>query len=340
MATPTLQADYFDGRSARNQPVRLWLEQEQAVIAGALGERRYPVRQVRWPEPTRHGQRRALLPDGGVLSVAEAADWDEWVQQATGGRGLGRTFAQRWFSSWRRTMLALALLAGLFFSAWRWGLPWAADIVTAWVPPQVDTHLGDEAISQLGTVLLKPSTLSLQEQQAWRERLATFAAAQPGPAIPIELHFQDTGKSIGPNAFALPGGHIVVTDQLIELLRDQPDTVLGVLAHEIGHVRGRHGMRMLVRASLGSTLAAMMVGDVSGLMAGAPALLMSAEYSRQFEREADATARDWLINAGRSPRAMQVFFERIQGKYGKSRLLPIAFSSHPANEERMRFFDR
>ncbi|TXD95922.1 hypothetical protein FUT87_06250, partial [Mitsuaria sp. TWR114] len=67
---PTLLADYFDGRSARARPVRLWLEHEQLVIHDQDldgVERRYPIRQVQWPERTRHGQRQAQLPDGGVL---------------------------------------------------------------------------------------------------------------------------------------------------------------------------------------------------------------------------------------------------------------------------------
>ena len=59
-AAPSLRADYFDGRSARARPVRLWLEQDQLVVHDqdlATVERRYPVRQVLWPERTRHGRR-------------------------------------------------------------------------------------------------------------------------------------------------------------------------------------------------------------------------------------------------------------------------------------------
>ena len=370
-AAATLQADWFDGRSARARPVRLWLEREQLVVhdqdlAGV--ERRYPIRQVQWPERTRHGQRQAQLPDGGVLMAKDASDWDAWADASTQGRGLGGGLAVRWFSTWKHSNGALVAVVAVGGMTWHWGVPAAADVIARHLPAAIEQSIGDGALDQIDRLLLKPSTTSAREQQQWRERFAAMVASQPAEATPYELHFRDAGQTFGPNAFALPGGHIVITDELLRLLGDEPDAVLGVLAHELGHVREQHGLRLTMRASLMGGLLGVAIGDFSSLLAGAPAVLMQASYSRDFERAADAQAKRLLVDSGRSPRAMRVLFERLgewrskrsaqgraeraseprglgrdvgeRAKAGAGELLRIAFNSHPADDERMRFFER
>ncbi len=371
MDAPTLLADFFDGHSARARPVRLWLEHDQLVVHDQTldtVERRYPVRQVLWPEPTRHGQRQAQLPDGGVVTTPDGVAWDDWVRASTDGRGFATGLAVKWFSSWRHTAVAMVAVILLAAATWRWGVPAAADLIARSVPATVEQSIGDEAMQQLEGFLLKPSKLPEAEQRLWRERFAAMVARQPGISTGYQLHFRDTGRGLGPNAFALPGGHIVVTDELLKLLGDQPDAVLGVLAHELGHVREQHGLRLTMRATLMGALLGFAIGDFSSVLAGAPTVLMHASYSRDFEREADAQAKQLLIDSGRSPRAMLLLFERIgewreeraleqkqaaaseprgvardvgeAAKAGAGEMLRIAFSSHPADEERMRFFER
>jgi Zn-dependent protease with chaperone function len=241
-------------------------------------------------------------------------------------------------------------------------------VIARHLPAPIEQSIGDGAMEQIDSLLLKPSRMPARDQQQWRERFAAMVASQPGGSTAYELHFRDAGETFGPNAFALPGGHIVVTDELLRLLGDEPDAVLGVLAHELGHVREQHGLRLTMRASLMGGLLGFAVGDFSSLLAGAPAVLMQASYSRDFERAADAQAKRLLIDSGRSPRAMLVLFERLgewrtkrsaqarseraseprslgrdvgeQAKAGAGELLRIAFNTHPADDERMRFFER
>lgn len=374
-AATILDAEYFDGRSGRARPVRLRIEQQHLIVHELdldAVERRYPLRQVQWPERTRHGQRQAQLPDGGLVSARAPGEWDAWLASAARGHDLGGGLAARWFSSWRRSLIAVAVVVALGGATWHWGVPVAGDQVARLLPASMEQSIGDESMSQLDDAFLKPSELSAEQQGLWRERFAAMVASQPGEATTYRLHFRNTGTALGPNAFALPGGHIVVTDELIKLLGDQPDAVLGVLAHELGHVRERHGMRLAMRASLSGALVGFAIGDFSSLLAAGPAALMNASYSRDFERAADAQAKRLLIDSGRSPRAMLTLFERIdtwratraeqakvkaeadrasaprridkeigdQAKTGAGELLRIAFNSHPADEERIRFFEQ
>jgi Zn-dependent protease with chaperone function len=157
---------------------------------------------------------------------------------------------------------------------------------------------------------------------------------------------------------------MVMTDELVELVGRDDKVITAVLAHELGHVRHRHGIRMLIQATALSGLAAMVVGDFSTVLAGVPVLLGQASYSRDAEREADQEAVRILKSAGISPAVMVTMFEKIaaqrneaakSGKAGKSgepveadspgdKLpdqesgLGIAFASHPADAERIRYF--
>jgi len=337
MAEPArLQLEYFDGRSARPHQAEIQLQDGQLQLVSGLHNHQYPLGSVRWPERQRHGQRQALLPDGGVLSCADAARWDAWARAS----GLHDSLTVRWMQNWRLVGAALALLLAVLLMAWRWGLPLATEAALRWLPPALEQQIGSQALTQLEAHWLRPSQLPPAEQDGLRQRFAALVAQAhaPGHAPAYQLHFRAASAALGPNAFALPGGDIVLTDALVQLMRDRPDAVLGVLAHELGHVRQRHGLRLAVQASLVSAAAGLVVGDFSALLGGVPALLTQQAYSRDFEREADAEARRCLLAAGISPRVMLDFFERLAQRRQHADGLPIAFSSHPADAERKRFF--
>lgn len=351
-----IEALYFDGRSARPQPVRLAIDGEHLVATpqppgGA--PLRWPLKQVQWPERTRHGRRVVQLADGGQLEAADAAAFDDW-RRASGAREGWVVRAQQ---QWRATLLAVLLLVAVLVAGYRWGVPVLADAVVALVPHEVDRSVGQAAFQQLQDRWLEPSALPAERQAALRERAQTaIDAAYPAPQQrPWRLHFRTGGQALGANAFALPDGSIVITDEMVALLAGHDDTIVGVIGHEYGHVHRRHGMRAVVRFSLVSAATSVALGDFSVVIAGLPAMLAQLGYSRDAEREADADAARVLQASGRDPAVMAVLFERLAAGQGGGRArdkagasapapgprratLPIALASHPLDEERIRFF--
>src|SRR5690606_8207508 len=111
----------------------------------------------------------------------------------------------------------------------------------------------EQALKEVDANFLKPSKLAPERQAELRAgfvRLATLVGPDlqryRGYSPPLTLEFR---SGIPANAFALPGGTIVMTDAMVEQARRSGtgDTaLLGVLAHEIGHVQHRHTTRMLV----------------------------------------------------------------------------------------------
>jgi Zn-dependent protease with chaperone function len=342
-----LAADYFDGRSARARPARVHLERGELVIAFDGGERRVPLTQVQWSERQRHGARIAHFTaagGGGSLQCDDSASWDAFVRALPAAREGLVVRAQQ---SWRGVLVAVVLLVAVLAAGYRWGVPLAARGVVAVIPLEADAAVGRVALQSVEGRWLKPSQLASEH----RARLAAafermVAAAFPDPASRPSYDLRFHASTIGPNAFALPGGTIVLTDELVTLLPDGDDAVLGVLAHELGHVRARHGMRLVVQVSLLGAATSAALGDFSGVLASVPALLGQMAYSRNAEREADAESVRLLKAAGLSPLAMVAFFERArvwrdsdEGRRKGADIDPgIAFSSHPADEERIAFF--
>lgn len=327
-----LAAEYFDGLSARARAVRLRRDGVQLLIRGEGVDVRVPLARVRWPERTRHGQRVAELPDGASLHCADAAAWDAFALAC--GRGDGVVVRAQ--QSWRAVLASLVGLVVVVVGLYAWGIPYAAAAALVLIPESADRAVGEVAMRSLDEQLMKPSALPLAVQKRLREAFAKALAAQPDGSVPA--HRIEFRKSrIGPNAFALPGGTIVMTDELVTLVDGDAAVVTGVLGHELGHVRHRDGMRMLLQASAVGVLASAVVGDFSSLLAAVPVVLGQSAYSRDAERRADAEAVRLLRDAGLSPAVMVGFFEKMAKENG-DHTLGIAISSHPADAERIQFF--
>lgn len=339
MNSPALETQWFDGRSPQAQAVSVWLDGDELVLRTAQGERRYPRRAVRWPERQTHGQRQTELPDGGLLQHSQAAEWDTWWA-ASGGT---QSRVVGWQQSWRATAWALVGSVVFVAASWVWGVPLLSRGLVQLIPAGLEAKVGDAAFEQVAGVFLRPSTMPAEQQDAIRQRFERLVrgAYPQGDAPAWRLSFH-SAPALGPNALALPGGTIAMTDELVALLADQPDAIQGILAHELGHVAHRDGLDMLVRSSLVSALVGVVLGDATGFVATVPATLATQSYSRDAERAADRFAAEFLQANGISPAVMAVFFERIAqlqgGAEGKEGGLPIAIASHPEHEERIRFF--
>ncbi|MFL6664862.1 MAG: M48 family metallopeptidase [Rhizobacter sp.] len=330
-----IPADYFDGRTARAHPVRLRIEAGRLSIEGDAVTLSLPLADVDWPERTRHGPRVARLRGGASLHSADGAAWDAWLRVHRPHESL----VVRAQQSWRGTLAAVAALVLFLGAAYLWGVPWVARGVVAALPHSVDESVGDVALAAVDRRWMRPSGLPTQRQRQVSDAFERALASLPrGSVPPHRLVFRKS--QVGPNAFALPGGTIVMTDELVDLAGADEAMLVGVLGHELGHLRHRHGLRQLVEVSVLGALAALWVGDFSTLLAGVPAWIGQAGYSRDAEREADAESVRVLRAAGLSPLAMVRFFEAMAAsREGRARAaVPMSISTHPADEERVAFF--
>ena len=224
------------------------------------------------------------------------------------------------------------LLATLIY---RYALPALVEVAVLVTPPAVPQWLSSGTLASLDQTMLSKSTLSTAEQQKIREGFDKIASFSTRGTAAYKLNFRD-GGFIGPNAFALPDGTLVITDQLIRMAGSDTEMILGVLAHEIGHVEKNHSLRQMYRAAGLAGLIMLIAGDVGSggeevLTDGAALLALS--YSRSAESEADRISVELMAKAGQDPAAIGRFFklleERLGDKGGTNML-----STHPGTPER------
>ena len=241
-----LTARWYDGRTAAAHAVLLrvcgtdgatLLEPDGVTVLG-----RFALSDLELSSPVGSRTRFLRLPDDTQVEV------DDGVALENASAASGRPLAvARRLERRGRHVLAAALGVALFaWLAYQWGIPALARLVADLLPAETQSVLGGNALEQMDRFVFSPSGLPDEH----RARLATLfdelaALSGTSPAPRLELR---AGGAMQANAFALPDGTVVVTDELVALAGDD-DLVLAVMAHEIGHLDHRHLLRAVLQNS-------------------------------------------------------------------------------------------
>ena len=307
-----LPGRWFDGRSSQARPVLVGLRATargpslhlHPLSAPGAAPVVFAHQDVGWPEAwnARRPQARVVvdLRDHGSLEIDAVSAWHAALAAAGARPGLAQRMQTRW-SVLLAVLLAAAIGLLLFY---RYGTPWAATQLTRWVPMGWETAMADQGLQEMDDGLLKPSKLAPERQAQLRARFDALAQQIP-PALHRYTHYApqwtlEFRAGMGANAFALPGGRVVMTDGLVQAAARHglgDEALVGVLAHEIGHVVHRHTTRMVVEQGVLQMGLGLALGDVSGILSTGSALLTGLHYRRSHEREADCFALGLMRHA-------------------------------------------
>ena len=339
-------ADWFDGQSARRIAAEVWLDEDKRLRAqNADGETRAAaLADLQISPRVADVPRRIVFADGVWLSISN----NDFVDDALAQTGVAR--ASRFLhllESRRRWIVVCALLA--VASGWgvfAWGAPLVARGIAAALPPETLATIGARAYEELRDGWLDDSALAANDKARVEAAFAAVVAdLRPtlDPAFDYRLRLHKAGFG---NAFALPDGLIVITDELATGNDGDSDDwgLRAVFAHEIAHVEARHGVRLFLRSATAAGLALLLFGDVSGVAAAA-AGLWQLKNSRDFEAEADCFAYDYLRANDISWSVFTDFLRRAESGDGGGgeeeragsdfiRRVGEILSTHPDNEAR------
>ncbi len=331
------RARYYDGRTARAWPVEIEVAATGLAVFSDEGRLLavWPGAEVRLAdrpgrgEPARLGlegsMARLVVEDRGVLRALETAAPELERSQRITARGAGRLAL--WAS------LAVASVAGIVFLL----VPLFAAQLAAVTPASTKFALGRAALDHLALLLPEGDRnrryCAGEAGQAALARLAESLAADLPERPRLQVVVMDTSLV---NAFAMPGGIVMLTRALIDEARSA-DEVAGVLAHEIGHVAHDHGAEALYRSVTVSLLVGVLLGDLTGgaLAGGLAEAALNSSYSREAERDADAFALDRLEAAGVGAHGLAAFLTRLAEREPEDRGLLRILASHPPTDERL-----
>lgn len=335
-----MRALLYDGRTSQARPIVLEIAAAPTnptlIVQGEGVAFSVALRDTVVGERVGETHRKLTLPDGGSIEVQDDGAFDAALR-ASGMRTAEepiRHLEKRW-----RYAIGAGLAAALISVAFlRYGLPALADRAVQFIPPGVDAFIGQDTLHVLDKTALSASKLPPARQA----HISALFAEVTSDASPEAAHFRlafRTGGSLRANALALPSGVVILTDELVALSNDD-DELRGVFAHEVGHLVHRHAMRMLLQSSASTLLLVGIFGDASAassLTAVAPTVLVSSAYSRDFERQADAFAFDWMSAHHVPPQHLGDLLKRIAVKEGGGNGGYLA--SHPDLEERIQAAD-
>lgn len=158
-------------------------------------------------------------------------------------------------------------------------------------------------------------------------------ALEDRPGIRYRVKVLDDPKQI--NAFAVPGGYLYIYSGLLLVAEDEAE-IAGVLAHEIGHIVGRHSANQLAARFGLDVLARLALGEDPYQIGQIASQLGSARFSRDDEREADTFGVRYAIAAGYDPHGLLRFFAKLKKLEARHSDLEKLFASHPPTSERIR----
>lgn len=283
-----LQGIWFDGKTSASQLAELQIDdageicvihlQDQAILGRA------PFSAVRVSSRVGHTARFVYFPNGEKFETKQHDLIDQLLHQYR--PSFWHNLAHQLETHTYFVALTLVLVVAFTWATAVYGLPAGARYLAYHLPPNVMNRAATETLQILDKTQLKPTKL---DEQTRAQLLKHFAPAiAQNKDLHIKVIFRG-GGAIGANAFALPDGTVLFTDEIVRLAKNN-DELLAVLAHEIGHVKYRHSLRSVIQGSVISFGVAMLTGDLSAasnLLASLPVIMTNMSYSRDFEREAD-----------------------------------------------------
>lgn len=326
---------YFYPRSARFVAARAVLTGIRLIqILDANGQllAQAPLKQLRVSERLGNIPRHIRFADGADFETPDNDGVDEMLR----GTGHGRSFIDKLERSWRWVGVSVLVATAAVYGFVQYGIPALSYSLAEVTPPQVMEVMSEKTLQALDGAFLKPSKLTAKQKSAAIVLFGHMTNLQKKPGDYL-LIFRDA-PGIGPNAFALPDGTIVVTDEIWPLVKEDAE-IEGVFAHEISHVNHRHGLQSLYQASLIPAAIAIVTGDASQIGQIAtllPGILLQSAYTRRFEQQADDDAAETLAKSGRDPAALARFLKRIDKELcGKKSCGPSWLGDHPQTSDRV-----
>ncbi|HLO76138.1 MAG TPA: M48 family metallopeptidase [Magnetospirillum sp.] len=220
---------------------------------------------------------------------------------------------------WLRICATLATTVLLIMAVWK-GVPSGSRWISAMVPPEWEQKWGDSLANSMEKETRRCNQPAGEAAlRLLTERLSAGMDPSLRPRRVVVIKQSDQ------NAFALPGGTVLVLSGLVDKA-EGPGELAGVLAHEFTHLRLRHPTAAMIRATGVGFVVTLVTGDTSGLMATGATMALAGAYSREDETDADMGAVTLLTKAGLDAHGLAAFFIRIAGESSR---IPAWLSTHP-----------
>ena len=276
--------------------------------------------------------REIILPDVGLLTVESCSAVNTWLAQSTTQYKIAK------LESNKPLIFASSLLVpAVLYIFFKFGIPSAAITFAEYVPQSMVEIASRHTLVALDKSVLSVSELSAETQEKYQDQWAQIRQKLNLASPDFNIQFRQS-KTMGANAFALPNGTIVITDELVALLENNADLLTAILLHEIGHVTHKHSMRLIAETMATSLAVDYFFGDLGALIeafAGLSNTVIQNQFSQKLEWEADNFALSHITALNLAPDSFARAMEKLAATMPEESKLQYLIQSHPLMRERI-----
>ena len=304
---------YFDGETSSKKDVTLYYKEN-----GFIGFEKVDVDEAAFDSvsiSSRIGstQRYINFQNGSMFETNDNAAIDAMVESLSKDSFLGLTHKLE-----RTKSIILMTVIMVIFFAWsfiQFGIPLFSKQIAEHLPDDASQYLGEGVLEAMDKSWFSKSNLSEQRKKRLRVLFKDLLQNISG-AEKFELKFRKGGK-IRANAFALPNGTIVFTDELINLTENDLE-IASIMLHEIGHLENKHSLRATVQQFSLAMFMMAVTGDVStssSIITAIPVMLIESGFSQAMEIEADTYSLGYMIKHNIKPEFFAIMMEKLEASY-------------------------
>ncbi|WP_158966679.1 M48 family metallopeptidase [Paraglaciecola sp. L3A3] len=276
--------------------------------------------------------REIVLSGLGLLSVESTAETDSWLGADKKSNRIAKIEKNR-----SMVLLSLILVPAFLYVFFKHMIPGFAVHFSEYVPEGAIRIASEHTLYSLDKTLLNKSKVDAKLQQTYRDNWQQTLSQLTLNDVQYNLNFRESDK-MGANAFALPDGTVVVTDELLSLIDNNEELLQAILLHEIGHVENRHSMRLIAETLATSLAIDYFFGDLGGMIevfAGLSNTLVQNQFSQKLEWEADNFALEQIETLGLDPESFAKAMEKLAATLPEESKLDALMQSHPLMKERI-----
>lgn len=325
----SFEAFYYDGLIARRHTANVELGTAGLSIAIQEGDRvgqtlAWPYASLRFAADGSYGEPVRIEHGSAEALVIESHDFVEALRQ----HGVTRRAIPLDLRRWPAVLLCCIAIVIAASTLYIWGVRFASEQAARFMPASMEKRLGNAVVT-----ILAPERARCSDSGHQLQRVVDRLQAATGSTQQFQVIYVNQGVV---NAFAAPGGYIVVFRGLLDQAQSAEEFA-GVLAHEMQHVLLKHSTRALAREFSGRALLSLMAVDSGGTPTAVQASvrLANLSYQREDEEAADLQGAQLLARAQINTGGLITFFRRLQAMGPSSGRGWSYLSNHPATEDRI-----
>ena len=304
---------YFDGKTSNKQEVVLYCKHDGLIGFTNLDVDEVPVNTVVISARVSNTPRYINFPDGSQFETTDNDAMDKIAQQFSPSffNGLIHKLESAKLIV-ATTTVSLVVFGWLFI---QYGIPYSSKVIAKQLPIKASQYLGQGVLDIMDRQWFKKTKLDAK-RQAELQKLFTQLKITIEDSEHLKLLFREGGP-IGANAFALPDGSIVFTDELIALTENNLE-IASIMLHEIGHINERHSLRAAIQKSSLAIFIVAVTGDVStssSIITAIPYVLVESGFSKEMETEADGFALQYMQQHNIKPAHFANMMEKLVASF-------------------------